>query len=142
MNALAKIALAKAAETLAKGQVLAVGVHPVDVTLQVHITGRIRKDADQDYTPTIAIPLKASLALALHYAGVTREKAKEILTRAMTEAIRLDEKGEEHIQGYLFDMDSAMQHVLDITAALPKKTRAGAVHPRLVMEVTEPVEVA
>lgn len=134
MNAIETVALNKAASKL-EGSV-PVGKHEVDFTVTVAVKGTINKSPDTQYTPTADIPLKEALALALRYCGVTREAAKVILVKAMTEALN----GNGEFGEFLPEIDAALAHVQSITEALPKKTRNGAVRTNLVLTVLEPEE--
>lgn len=126
MNDLLKIALAKKLTKDTKALRLAPGVHDIDTTLAVRIKGQVTKGADVNYTPTVDIPLIPTLALVLEKAGFMRERAKELLIEAMTEALELGEKGEDFVAEKTKDVDAAIQHVSDITSQLPKKTKQGA----------------
>ena len=56
----------KAAGPLAPGQ------YNVDETLTVRVSGTVVKGEDESYTPTVAIPFKAVVALLLARMGATR----------------------------------------------------------------------
>jgi len=126
MNDLLKLALAKRLTKDTKGVRLAPGVHNIDETFTVTVTGQVTKGADVNYTPTVDIPLIATLALVLEKSGFMRERSKVILIEAMTEALALGEQGEDFIAERTKDVDEAIQHVSDITSQLPKKTKQGA----------------
>ena len=137
MNAVTAIALSKAAADAAKGASLTPGEYAIDDIFTVRIVGTVRKGEDVEYTPTTSIPLKEALALALHYAGCTRDRAQQVIVKAMTAALN----GEaESIKDALPDVDAAMEYVQGITEALPKKTRAGAVTAKLSLQVEEMAE--
>jgi hypothetical protein len=126
MNDLLKLALAKKLTKDTKAFRLAPGVHNIDQTFTVTVSGQVTKGADVSYTPTVDIPLIPTLALVLEKAGFMRERAKELLVEAMTEALELGEKGEDFVTEKTKDVDAAIQHVSDITSKLPKKTKQGA----------------
>ncbi len=123
MNALQQTALANALAV--DGVKLDVGHHEVDFKVLVHVTGSITKLKDTSKTPTVSIPLKATLALALQKAGVQRENITRILTEAMTEALNMGKKGEETIKEQLADVEAAMKRVTAVTSALPKTPVSG-----------------
>jgi len=137
MNALHTLALAKATDKIAKGCKLDVGTHNINMHVVVHVTGTIKKAADYTRPPTVSIPLKATLALALQKAGVQRENIARILVEAMTEALNMGEQGEVKIAAELKDIDNAMSRVEEITAALPEQTVSGATTCKLTCEVEE-----
>jgi len=119
-----------------------VGVVEVDETVTLHVKATIRRNQDGEYTPTVSIPLKATLALLLAKMGFQRERAAELLVDAMTEALNEGLLGEETVLARLADVDAAMARVTAITAALPKETRKGAVTVKGSVEVIEPEPVA
>jgi len=121
-----------------------VGNHPINLqmALEIDVQGTIRKSADEEYTPTISIPITLALALVLEKAGFQRENAKALLISAMTEALTLDpkEKANEHIAQRLKDIETAMTHVQQITSALPKQSRKGKTFPKLHGIVSDRLE--
>ena len=119
-----------------------VGVVEVDETVTLHVKATIRRNQDGEYTPTVSIPLKATLALLLAKMGFQRERAAELLVDAMTEALNEGLLGEETVTARLADVDAAMARVQAITAALPKETRKGAVTVKGSVEVIEPEPAA
>jgi len=136
MNDIETVALTKALSKLEVEKIPA-GKHKIDLTVTLRLTGSLTKKEDQDFTPTVSIPLKQALALVLHYAGVTREAAKSILVQAMTESLNGENTS---IGDYLQDIDAAMAHVQSVTEALPQQTRSGATLTNLnLVEVEEPV---
>jgi hypothetical protein len=138
MNALLATALQDVAKKLVKknGKVKT-GIHHVDTTVLVRITGTVTKLADTEKTPTVSIPLKATLALALQKAGIQRENIARILTEAMTEALNMDEQGEARIAEQIKDVEEAMARVEAITHDLPKTPVSGATNCKLTCEVEE-----
>ncbi len=138
MNEILLTALAKAAANLADGMKLPTGTHKVDAYLTCRLTGEISKAADTDKKSTTKILTKQTIALILRYAGVTREAAKGILTRAFTEAMAADEKAD--LGDYAEGMAEAMKHVNQIVAKLPRIPVAGAVRADLQLTVVENVQ--
>lgn len=137
LNVVEALALQKAVAEATKDMTLAPGSYQVDASFNVSIVGTMKKGNDVDYTPTVTIPLKQALALALHYAGCTRQNAQNIIIQAMTAALN----GEDvSIADALPDVDAAMKHVQEITEALPKKTRSGALTSKLVLLVGDEQE--
>lgn len=140
MNDTLTVAIGKFFEKKIKEITLIPGVHNVDETVILKIKGNINKGDDVDYTPTADIPLLATLAVVLEKSGFQRENIKNILIESMTEAILLNEKGEDHVKERCRDIDAAMAHVRQITTALPKKTKSGATRCNIQVEqlVLEP----
>lgn len=123
---------------LAEKTPLIVGTHTLAETVTIQVAGTVTKGADESYVPTVDIPLKLALACVLEKAGFQRENAKKILLEAMTEALTLGDKEEELLKQTttltpaelalatrLKDVQSAMEHVKDVTRNLPTKTRKG-----------------
>lgn len=122
MNDVVTVALGKALEKTAKGIAIPAGEHAIDTTLTLRIRGTVKKSEDGEYTPTVDIPLLATMALLLEKSGFQRERSKELLIDAMQEALAGGEVVAERVK----DIEAAMVHVREVTAALPKKTRTGA----------------
>lgn len=120
---------------------LPVGTVEVDETVTLKVKATIKRNADHDYTPTVAIPLKATLALLLAKMGFQRDNAAALLVEAMTEALNEERLGEETISERLADVDAAMARVQAITAALPKENRKGATTVKGSVEVVQPALV-
>lgn len=131
---------------------LSVGLHPISETLNITLAGSVKRGADTTFQPTVCIPLKLAMAVLIERMGFQRDKAKEVLVEAMTEALAfsdLEETMLEDVTGLtpaqlalatrLKDVSAAMQHVTDVTGALPKQPRKGATTVSLsVTEVPEP----
>lgn len=128
MNSASVVALASAVKDAkfkaARGE-LAPGCYDVDTI--VHIRGTVEVQPDYQAAPTASIPLKATLALVLRYAGITGEKAKELLTQAMTEALQSGKSGEDAILDACPVLCEVMRSVeKTLLASLPKVDRKGA----------------
>lgn len=126
MNPVTIIALAKHFEKLAKCIKLPPeSFHTIDERVVLDVWGTVSRARDVQYTPTSDIPLVPALALVLQKAGFQRENAKALLIEVLTECINADEKAREALIEKT-GVAEAIQHVRDITSALPKKTKAGA----------------
>ena len=55
-----------------------------------------------------------------------REKAKELLTAAMLDALNADIEASDLVALRVKEIEEAMEHVREITGALPKRLRSGA----------------
>jgi len=140
MENIIKVALAKELTRQTKNTVIAPGDYNIEETLTLRVKGFVRKGEDADYTPTVDIPLIVTLALVLEKAGFQRERAKALLTEAMTEALEAGVEARDNVAQRVKDIDAAIAHVQEVTAALPKKTRSGATTVRIVID--EPVAEA
>lgn len=94
----------------------------------VTVDAEVKIGEDHEYTPTVAIPLKAALALVLEKSGFTRERSAELLVEAMTEAIEGGKKAESAVADKLLEVEIAMDRVAkQIAKKLPKRVRKGRV---------------
>lgn len=126
-----------------------VGTVEINQTVTLKIKGQIKKNPPGPFTPTIEIPLKLALAIALEKAGFQREHVKRILVESMTEALAFKAAtgdNEEAVEAKaaflkerLNDIEAAEAHVASITEALPKGTRAGNTYCTLQIEEVEQV---
>ena len=104
-----KIVYAAIARLLEKQNIsVPVGKFKVDHTVTIRVNATVTRLADQEYTPTIAIPLKATLALLLVKMGFQREHASALLVEAMTEALNAGTLGSEAIEDRIADVDEAV----------------------------------
>lgn len=115
------------------------GVHEIDETLTIHVKATVKKSPDGLFTPTVEIPLLATMALILEKAGFMRETAKALLIDAMTEALVDASNSSDRVVERVKDIEEAMKHVQAVTAALPKKIRSGPtkVEGEVEVEVVE-----
>ena len=105
---------------------LSTGTVQFDETVILRVAGSIEKCADEEYTPTISVPVKALAATLLPRLGATREAALATLVEAITEALNNDRKADATLRERMKDADSAFQMVNDrLLATLPKQTRTG-----------------
>ena len=126
--------------------VLTPGKTEINEVITLHVQGTLRRGEDSYYTPTVSIPLKATLALLLSRMGFQREKAGEILVQCMTEALTLTNdtkpKGADILEALMANVDDAMARVNQITGVLPKQLRAGAVTVKGSVEVVPQEQLA
>jgi xanthine/CO dehydrogenase XdhC/CoxF family maturation factor len=101
------------------------GVHHVDTTITFKVTGTVKKNEDEPYTPTAEIPLLPTMALLLEKAGIVGDAAINMLATAMKEALILNEKPEDAIKSKLKDYYAAEKKVLAMIGDLPEKKRSG-----------------
>lgn len=137
MKAEVLLGLAKLLEKEAKGirDKVAVGTHVIDTDVHLHVSGEINIADDSSYTPTSAIPWKATMAFFLHHSGFTRDRTMELLTLAMQHALKTEGNAEELLQT-IADMEEAEALVQAGLDQLPKQNRRGAVSVK-ELEYTE-----
>lgn len=140
MDDLTKLAISKSLEkSLTKGFKAEPGVHNIDEIVSIRVQGTITKGADVPYTPTVDIPMLATLAIVLEKAGFQRENAKKLLVEAMQEALAIGEQAAGSVADRVKDIETAMTHVRQITDALPKKMKSGATNVRVTFVELEAV---
>jgi len=125
---------------------VSIGTHQVDEYITLHVTGEVKKFADETYIPTASVPLKPALAILLHLMGFQREKGAEILVKAMTMALTSGTDSTAEIEAYMTDIDACMKKVETMAAALPPATRSGKTTVKgsiqIVPAVSQPLDKA
>jgi len=107
------------------------GRHYFDEVLTVRVSGTVEKQPDQLVAPTTSIPLIPTLALFWEKAGITRERALNMLREAITEAMTVGTDMNERIEARINDVETAIKAVKDdLIAKLPKARRSGKVVTR------------
>jgi len=105
---------------------LPTGTARFDETITLRIVGSVEKCEDEQYVPTISVPVKALAATLLPRLGATRDAAIATLVAAITEALQADRKADATLRDRMKDADAAFQMVNDrLLATLPKQTRTG-----------------
>ena len=138
MNDVVLTALASALGKMAKASgPMAAGVYTVDSTITLRVKGDVKKSQDEEYVPTIAMPLKAIMATLLPRLGATREAAMKVLVEAMTEAIEGEKQGDSTLKARMKDVESAFETVAAVLDALPSKSRTGKTVCDVVLEIGE-----
>lgn len=152
MNNLLTIVLADMFSKEAKKLTLPVGQHQIDTTIMLNVKAIVNRYEDSEYTPTVDIPLKATLAFLLQRMGFQRDKAIELLVEAMNDALENKQnenpadggEAEDLIKEQMRDVDEAMGMVSQrLLENLTKKTRKGQTRVKGMIEEIqpEPVEV-
>ena len=95
------------------------GSHELDLQVTLRVRGTVVKRPATQYTPTISIPLKATLAVLLQRMGCTREAAQDLLVQVMSEALAVDGAPNKALENSLSDVDAAMARVGELTGSLP-----------------------
>jgi len=120
---------------------LAAGEHEIDTEITLAIKGKVNVSADEEYTPTVKVPLKVTLALFTRYSGVTGPAAMKALTKAMTEALAIekmtgpDKKNALKAIGEIADLEAAEAQLDAALFELPKANRVGKVNVKAAVEV-------
>lgn len=122
VNEVVATALAKQIKAVA----LPVGKYDLTGTkVTIELSGTMTKCDSEDYTPTVSVPVKAALILALQKAGVQDVNISKILVEAMKEALTLGKKGEDAIKAHVKKYDEIEEDFVKTLAKLPKQTREG-----------------
>lgn len=142
MDSVVTAALAKALEKLAKSgrDSLEPGTHRVDAEVTVTVRGTVKVGEDEEYSPTVGIPLKVAMALFMRYSGATGPNAMKALIRAMSEAMEIGRLPELQKAAKLAairevaDLAEAEETVRERLGELPKATRKGRVQAKVKLE--------
>ena len=98
---------------------LQAGQYEFHGTVELRVDAQVTKGADVPYTPTVALPHMAILAICLKKAGVQASNIKKMILESVTEALANDEQA--HIQ----TTKKAMGEVEKMLSKLPKKVKTG-----------------
>jgi len=101
------------------------GNYQINRTIVFQVKGNVRKGEETEFTPTVAIPIKAAMALLLEKSGITREHSSRLLVEAMTEAINLGKQGEDFVKEKINVIEEAEKKVKETIDALPKAKKKG-----------------
>lgn len=112
---------------------IGIGDHNVDTLIRVK--GYIRKGEDNECAPTVSLSMLETMALTLHYAGITREAAMSAIRKAATEALENDSK----TKGALLDKYDWIGKEIDtikkdIISKLPPIVKSGTVTTKVTFE--------
>lgn len=117
---------------------LPVGRHRIDETVTIRVTGEILKCEDEQYVPTVHIPIKAVLAYLLPSLGATREIQQKKLLEACKAALADDVQMEQTITDLVKNVDAAFKIVQnEVTGQLPKQVKEGKVIVKCGFEEVE-----
>lgn len=121
----ALVSLHKALETELKSREdLTPGTYIVSDSVSLDLNGSVVVNEREQYTPTVSIPTKVTLALFMRYSGITGQHALDALEKAMTEAVKLDKKAHKLI-AELATLDKCEEKVASMLGELPKCERKG-----------------
>jgi hypothetical protein len=137
-EAATSIALSKLDAAPNARALLTPGQYAVDTT--INVSGYIRVGEDTTYTPTVCIPMLETLALFMHFSGVTRDSAAAKLVQAMQQSLALDGTNTGAISANVPIIQTAMQAVQNqIIGQLPPQPRKGTVTKRLTVRQLQAV---
>lgn len=121
------LAIQKAAEKVAKEEKTRDKINPgtYQVSVNVKVTGTLTVAPDTERVPTVSIPLLPALALALKYAGVTGQAARNAILRGVREALEAGKAAADILPEGLEAEVAALKK--SIAAELPKTPVKGAV---------------
>jgi len=116
------------------------GLHELDDTITIRLTGTVEKMSDQYVAPTTSLPTILTLALFWQKCGVTRDHALNLLKEAVAEAMTTGTDKDTEIASRVKDVEKAVEAVKrDLIAKLPKQKRAGRVVTKNLSIEVEPV---
>lgn len=112
-------------------EALSPGTYPVDFAIRLQ--GIVTVGKDYERTPTVAVPLVRTLAVALKKAGFQRANIVRFVAEAMTEAIEAEMRGEEKM-AEMEKVEAAMELVRETFSRLPKVAVKGPVKADVRLE--------
>ena len=102
------------------------GRYDFDEVVTLHVSGSVRKEADTQSSPTVSIPLIATLALFWEKSGITQDHALRMLKEAISEALTAGKNTSAEIEARMKHVEKAIQTVKqDLLDELPKVKRSG-----------------
>ena len=108
------------------------GKHAIDIVVRVH--GAMTVGDDFEQSPTARAVSLETVATALYFAGVTRERAVAALERAaLGKATEADDKREVVVKAIVGDLKA-------MYASLPKEAKRGQVRATLIVNEVSEVE--
>lgn len=128
------VALAKKLEKMSEDVVIAPGDYQIDQTITLRITGTVKKGKPTEAAPTVKIPLLATMAILLERMGFQRERASEMISECMTEAMTTNVIASEIIVARIKDFEKAEELVKKTIAEMPKMPKAGPTNVKVEIE--------
>jgi len=105
---------------------LDVGLHHIDETVVIRVSGTVERHEDQWIAPTISIPLIPVIAFFWERLGVGRDAAMSVLRDAIAEAMRMKTDESPSIKSKMDEVAEAVASVKrDLIGELPKMRRTG-----------------
>jgi hypothetical protein len=133
MNDLALVGLIKAAkkELKSRGKVLSAGEYCLDEVVTLHLQGTIKKQEEEEFTPTVYVPPKVLMALAFFKLGIMREHVRGIIEESMSLALSEEYATDSTMAEYISDFDGFYGMVEELLASLPKAVRDGRTYAKV-----------
>lgn len=116
------VALASRLDKLADSKSLQPGTRDIHVRIVLDANLTVSKGRDVSYVPTVKLPLKNVLAVALAKAGFQRDNISALIEEAAREALA----GGDMVADAILVTDEAMERVEKSLAKLPPAIRSGA----------------
>lgn len=140
LNQIEKLAVAKAmAKKEADEARDGIGIGKQSVDFYLHVSGELSVAADTEKTPTVSIPLYATLAIALKKAGVQAENILALIESSVIEAIAKDQSMNDELSD---SIEKICDHLKTRFAeTLPKTPVRGAVKANLTVEKIEAADL-
>jgi len=105
---------------------LDVGLHHIDETVVIRVSGTVERHEDQWIAPAISIPLIPVIAFFWERLGVGRDAAMSVLRDAIGEAMRMKTDESPSIKSKMDDVAEAVAAVeRGLIGELPKMRRTG-----------------
>ena len=135
-----QMAVAKAvAEKAIKEARMSLALGKSTVDFYVHVSGDLSVAADTEKTPTVAIPLYLTLAIALKKSGVQAERILSVIEESVTEAIKAGKSANDDMT---VQAEAICDHIRERFAeTLPKTPVKGAVKANLSIEKVEAADL-
>jgi hypothetical protein len=125
MNAVERLALARAADQLARGVELTRGTYPVNMLVTLAVRGELVKGADGDKVASSHLLSANAVALLLSRLGLSRDEARSALAAALAEAAT----------GVIADYMPDVEHSLEeARRKLPRTLVRGALRAQLSVQ--------
>jgi len=123
-----RVLVARATAKAAKTDKLAPGLHNVPSFTVTVAGGELSVGEDESYTPTVSVPLLATLTIALHRAGFQRDGIATIIVDAASIAIGNGNKVGDELETTIAYVQAEVKALqARLSADLPKKVRKGKV---------------
>jgi hypothetical protein len=122
---------------------LAPGLTEVSGQYLLTVSGVVEKGDDSFATPTVSIPLIATLAFLCEKLGVDRDSMVPVLRDAIREAMLAEQKEDSSIQAHIRNVEQAVEFVKkEILSTLPKMKRQGRLDTKNLRVSVTPVAAA
>ena len=124
------VALSKAfaSEARRRKASLPSGLHRVDPCTITVQSGSVSVGQDENYTPTVSIPLLDTMVIGFHRAGFQREGIAQIILDAASDALNSDNRVGDELKTTISYVQREVKELqASLSANLPTKVRKGKV---------------